>query len=304
MQVFAASGNDVVTMAPTRDVKEGAPTMKPMTHMIDIASARLPAAFDGFRIAHISDLHNTSFGARNENLLRAIRSARPDIVAVTGDLVDSRHTDYDIALAFATEAARIAPVCYVMGNHETRLARRAREARAVAAYARERGLAAPKPDFDFGDFERALDAIGIHVLHDRAIRLRRDNAHLRVIGLDDPRHPGPSGALPHHPDPSHLVAQDPETYTIILAHRPELFSSYVQAGADLALSGHAHGGQIRLPFIGGLYAPGQGILPRYDAGPYRSGRTVMVVSRGMGNMAPIPRVNNDPELVVVRLHRA
>lgn len=278
--------------------------MKPMTHAIDIASARVPAAFDGFRIAHISDLHNTSFGTRNEHLLHAIRAARPDIVAITGDLVDSRHTDYDVALAFMAAAERIAPVCYVMGNHETRLARHAREARAVAAYARERGVTAPEPDFDFRNFERALDAIGIHVLHDRAIRLRRDDAHLRVIGLDDPRYPEPHGNLPRHPDPSRLIAQDPATYTIILAHRPELFSSYAQAEADLVLVGHAHGGQIRLPFIGGLYAPGQGILPRYDAGPYRSGRTVMVVSRGLGNMAPIPRINNDPELVVVRLHRA
>lgn len=277
--------------------------MKPAINAIDIASARLPAAFDGFRIAHVSDLHNTSFGASNEHLLHALRAARPDIVAVTGDLVDSRRTDYDVALTFATAAARIAPVCYVMGNHEACLARRAHEARVVAAYARERGVAAPKPDRGFGDFERTLGAIGIHVLHDRAVRLCRGDAHLRVIGLDDPRYPDPHGSLSHHPGPSHLVAQDPTTYTIILAHRPELFSSYAQAGADLALVGHAHGGQIRLPFIGGLYAPGQGILPRYDAGPYRSGRTVMVVSRGLGNMVPVPRINNGPELVVVRLLR-
>lgn len=279
------------------------PTMKPMTHAIDITSALLPAAFDGFRIAHVSDLHNTSFGVSNEHLLHAIHAARPDIVAITGDLVDSRNTDYDVALAFATEAARIAPVCYVMGNHEACLARRAREARAVAACARERDLAIPKPDFDFEDFERALDTIGIHVLHDRAIRLRRDDAHLRVVGLDDPRYPEPHGNLPHHPDPSRLVAQGPGAYTIILAHRPELFSSYAQTEADLVLVGHAHGGQIRLPFIGGLYAPGQGILPRYDAGTYRSGRTTMVVSRGLGNMVPVPRINNGPELVVVRLLR-
>jgi predicted MPP superfamily phosphohydrolase len=92
-----------------------------------------------------------------------------------------------------------------------------------------------------------------------------------------------------------------EDYTVLLSHRPELFDVYVQNGVDLVLSGHAHGGQFRVPFLGGLVAPNQGLFPQYDGGVYKSGKTTMIVSRGIGNSAFPFRINNRPELVIVEL---
>ena len=100
-----------------------------------------------------------------------------------------------------------------------------------------------------------------------------------------------------------LVDED-DGYTLLLSHRPELFDAYVQAGADLVFSGHLHGGQFRLPFIGGLVGPGQGLFPKYDAGMYTQQSTTMVVSRGLGNSIFPFRVNNRPELVIVELQQA
>ena len=92
-----------------------------------------------------------------------------------------------------------------------------------------------------------------------------------------------------------------DNYTILLAHRPDFFDEYVKSGSDLVLSGHAHGGQFRLPFVGGLYAPGQGFLPEYDSGIYTEGSTSMIVSRGIGNSAFPIRFNNRPEIILVEL---
>lgn len=126
-----------------------------------ISSERIPESFDGFRIAHLSDLHNEEFGKGNEKLLRILEDSKPDLIAITGDLVDSSRTNIDVALSFVQEAAKLAPVCYVTGNHEY----------FIEAYdALEQGL---------------LDA-GAAVLHDKAITLENDSEHIRIAGFDDP----------------------------------------------------------------------------------------------------------------------
>lgn len=172
-----------------------------MVHEIAITDSKIPEPFSGFRIVQVSDLHNAEFGADNQRLLTMLESTNPDIIVLTGDLVDSSHTDIEVSLAFARQAVRIAPTYY----------------------------------------------------------------------------------------------------TVLLSHRPELFDIYVEGGVDLVLTGHAHGGQFRLPVIGGVVAPGQGVFPKYDAGLYTEGSTNMVVSRGLGNSVIPFRVNNRPEIVVVEL---
>ena len=97
------------------------------------------------------------------------------------------------------------------------------------------------------------------------------------------------------------LADTESSYIILLSHRPELFESYVSCNIDLVLSGHAHGGQFRLPFIGGLIAPDQGIFPKYDAGLFTNGSTNMIVSRGLGNSIIPIRFNNRPEVIVIEL---
>ena len=250
----------------------------PAATQVTVASDALPEAFEGFKIAHVSDLHNAVFGRKNEKLLSLIRAAEPDIIAITGDLIDSRHTDIDSALAFVEAAAEIAPVYYVTGNHESRL--------------------------DFDEIEPRLIAAGARVLRNEAEDIGRGGERIRLAGIDDPSFIR-TGETAEERAAAELeqLGDGGGTFTVLLAHRPELVEVYAEYGAGLVLSGHAHGGQVRLPLLGGLYAPGQGLLPEYDSGLYSLGETQMVVSRGLGNSVAPLRVNNRPELVIVTLSR-
>lgn len=250
----------------------------PAATQVAVASGALPGAFEGFKIAHVSDLHNAVFGRENEKLLSLIRAAEPDIIAITGDLIDSRHTDIDSALAFVEAAAEIAPVYYVTGNHESRL--------------------------DFDEIEPRLIAAGARVLRNEAEDIGRGGERIRLAGIDDPSFIRTGGTAEERAAAElEQLGDGGGTFTVLLAHRPELVEVYAEYGAGLVLSGHAHGGQVRLPLLGGLYAPGQGLLPEYDSGLYSLGETQMVVSRGLGNSVAPLRVNNRPELVIVTLSR-
>lgn len=250
----------------------------PAATQVTVASGALPEAFEGFKIAHVSDLHNAVFGRKNEKLLSLIRAAKPDIIAITGDLIDSRHTDIDSALAFVEAAAEIAPVYYVTGNHESRL--------------------------DFDAIEPRLIAAGARVLRNEAEYIEHGGERIRLAGIDDPSFIRTGGTAEERAAAElEQLGDGGGTFTVLLAHRPELVEVYAEYGAGLVLSGHAHGGQVRLPLLGGLYAPGQGLLPEYDSGLYSLGETQMVVSRGLGNSVAPLRVNNRPELVIVTLSR-
>lgn len=250
----------------------------PAATQVTVASGALPEAFEGFKIAHVSDLHNAVFGRKNEKLLSLIRAAEPDIIAITGDLIDSRHTDIDSALAFVEAAAEIAPVYYVTGNHESRL--------------------------DFDEIEPRLITAGARVLRNEAEDIGRGGERIRLAGIDDPSFIRTGGTAEERAAAElEQLGDGGGTFTVLLAHRPELVEVYAEYGAGLVLSGHAHGGQVRLPLLGGLYAPGQGLLPEYDSGLYSLGETQMVVSRGLGNSVAPLRVNNRPELVIVTLSR-
>lgn len=253
----------------------------PMVTELSVPCAGLPEGFEGFRIAQVSDLHNAVPGGGNDALLALLAQSAPDLIAITGDLIDSRRPDVAAALAFVQEAARIAPVYYVTGNHEARA-----------------------PDA-FAALERGLAALSVRTLRDEAVALCRGGGTITLVGLDDPA---------FHTDGRDAQAQerarlertlarlhDGEGFALLLTHRPEYFEAYAAAGVSLTLAGHAHGGQIRLPFLGGLYAPGQGFFPAYDAGLYRRGGSAMAVSRGLGNSILPLRINNRPELVVVTL---
>lgn len=235
-----------------------------------------------FTIAQVSDLHNAEFGGGNRELLAILEEAEPDLIAITGDLIDSRRTDPAPALAFLEGAVELALVCYVTGNHEFR---------AYDAYQ---------------DLKSQMEELGVIVLENESMVL--EEVPLRVIGLDDPSfgvRSDPS-ATPEQILQGALTALAPQAgeedlRTVLLAHRPEYVELYAQHGADLVLSGHAHGGQVRLPGVGGLYAPGQGFLPAYTSGLYQIGETSLVVSRGLGNSLFPLRVNNRPEVVLVKL---
>lgn len=246
------------------------------TTQLTIQSDHIPENFDGFRVAQVSDLHNAAFGEDNHSLIKAIENAEPDLIVVTGDVIDSRRTDVDIAYRFFEAAERIAPVYYVTGNHEARL------------------------DV-YSTFQSRIEDIGVQVLRNTSIELTKNNETITLTGVDDPLFEQASTEEATMMNQLGRALPEASTYTMLLSHRPEHFSLYEQAGVDLVFSGHAHGGQVRLPFIGGLIAPHQGWLPQYTSGKYESGETTMIVSRGLGNSLFPFRVNNPPELIVVTL---
>ncbi len=246
-----------------------------------VSSETLPKAFDGYRIAHVSDLHNAEMGENNEQLLALLKEAKPDMIAMTGDLIDSRHTNVGIALQLAEKAMQIAPCYYVTGNHEARVS-------------------------EYDDLKNGLTELGVTVLEDARLSLEHNSEILTIVGINDPSFKTDylfgNDASVTETQLQKLINEN-DGFTVLLSHRPEQFEVYADNNVDLALSGHAHGGQFRLPFIGGLVAPNQGLFPEYDAGLYTYGSTTMIVSRGIGNSIFPFRFNNRPEVVLIELQR-
>lgn len=243
-----------------------------------ITSERLPDGFDGYKIVQISDFHNATFGEGNEKILEILKEEKPDLIAITGDLVDSNRTDFEVATHFVTQAVQIAPCYYVTGNHEARL-----------------GEA-------YQNWKAQLMEAGVTVLQDEEVDVWRGEERIQVIGLDDPEFTDRDPSIQTSILETKLARMElQDGFQLLLSHRPEAFAAYVAQDVDLVLSGHAHGGQVRLPLLGGVIAPHQGLFPQYDGGVYSEGHTVMVVSRGIGNSTFPVRVNNPPEVVVVQL---
>ena len=255
----------------------GNTALEPNTYTV--SSAKLPQGFDGYRIAHVSDLHNAEMGKDNKKLLTMLRDADPDMIAITGDLIDSRNTDIEVALQFIREAVKIAPCYYVTGNHEARVN-------------------------EYGELKAGMEAAGVIVLEDAQTEISLESETITLIGVNDPSYQTDylfGDAQTVVDTKLTELHSDSDGYTILLSHRPELFDTYADHGMDLVLSGHAHGGQFRLPFIGGLVAPNQGLFPEYDAGIYTEDNTNMLVSRGVGNSILPFRINNRPEVILIEL---
>ena len=268
----------------------------------EIGIADLDPAFDGLRVVQISDLHGKFFGKDQGRLAKKVARLAPDIILCTGDMVDSRRYREAPVYALIGKLVDIAPVYMTSGNHEWWTA---------------------------GGYQRMiprLERLGAHVLENEKAYIERGGDMLKIIGLTDPDGPKAKayyddllGAEANPGEPlkeatsgetargEYIEAMlptlmgDKKEPVLLLAHRPEYFPLYVQSGADVVFSGHAHGGQIRIPFVGGMVAPGQGFFPRYDGGVYREGDTSMVVSRGLGNSLFPVRVFNPPDVVLVTL---
>lgn len=253
------------------------------TTIWNVYDTNLPNGFEGYKIAQISDLHNTEFGQNNSQLLKILQKEAPNMIVLTGDLVDSIHTDISIAVSFAERAVNIAPCYYITGNHE--------------AWLKEQ----------YNELEEKLKKCGVIVLRNQSEIITSNNDIMQLIGVDDPDFSESGNGM--FDLAAGIVSTEiqnagvREGYKILLSHRPELFDTYVEKNINLALCGHAHGGQFRLPFIGGLIAPNQGLFPKYDSGLYTKENTTMVVSRGIGNSIIPIRFNNRPEVVIIILHK-
>lgn len=248
---------------------------------IDIVDSKIPSEFKDFTIVHISDLHNKQFGKNQKNIISKINKISPDIIVITGDLISSYSTNLDIAIDFINNAIKVAPIYYVNGNHESRL-----------------------PE-DYNSLKSQMKSASVNILENSYSSISKENSKINIIGINDPSFD--ALRLFEYTDEQIVsknlekLTNNSDEYTILLSHRPELFDTYCSYNINLVFAGHAHGGQIRLPFIGGVIAPNQGFFPQYTSGLYQKGNTNMIVSRGLGNSAFPFRINNRPEIVVVKL---
>ncbi|MBE7068894.1 MAG: metallophosphoesterase [Ruminococcaceae bacterium] len=249
------------------------------TTVTNVTIKDLPKSFDEYRIVQVSDLHNNVYGFDQSYLLSKIRDAKPDIIVVTGDLIDRNTANVDNAMLFINGAVEIAPVFYVTGNHEASVG---------------------KP---YVDLVLRLHEAGVTILDNDAVSLISEEDVITLAGVRDPAFDW-SMTSEDRVDAEIKQALEKvsgKQVTILLSHRPELIKTYSSNEIDLVLTGHAHGGQVRLPFVGPIYSPSQGLFPKFTSGLYEDGGTKMYVSRGIGNgIAPL-RFNDGPELPVIVL---
>ncbi|MGI2327986.1 metallophosphoesterase [Planococcus sp. YIM B11945] len=242
-----------------------------------IASPDLPEAFAGKKIVQVSDLHNATFGKGQSLLIKKVKAAKPDAIFLTGDLIDSNRYDLQASLTLVDALVEMSEVYFVIGNHE---------------------VAVNKID----EITEALEARGVKVLMNESVMWEQEGESLQIAGINDPLLD--TSTLEDEFIRESLVEADMgDAFTLLLSHRPEMFNVYVEEGVDVVFAGHAHGGQIRIPGIGGLIAPGQGWFPQMTEGVFRKDSTQLVLSRGLGNSGFPLRVFNLPEIVVVTLEK-
>lgn len=245
----------------------------------DPAFSDLPAGFDGCRIVVLSDLHGAEFGEDNADLFETVAEQAPEYIFYLGDLEDKyRGPEPGFAETVAAGLSAIAPTYYVTGNHEWAIG-------------------------DVPELKERLEAQGVTVLSNSFVTLERNGDTVVLAGIDDPN--GYADQKPPETVAAEVYAACGDPFWMLLAHRNDHFEAqYSLLGADLVLSGHGHGGIIRLPFTDGLLSTDRTLFPSYTAGLYEANGSALFVTRGLGNSGPSFRLFNRPEVAVVALHRA
>jgi predicted MPP superfamily phosphohydrolase len=263
-----------------------------LTSEYELAYSKLPASFDGYKILQLSDLHSKDFDDGNDTLLKKIHGQNPDMIVLTGDMVNSTDLDFSVFLSLASNLSADYEVYYIVGNHEQSLS-----------------------DSSLEYLHSQLEGMGIEILDNEKQVIKRGDDSIDLYGL--------WFNLRYYSDRTNeYVQEDAETYyfsvdkmekilgehdgsrfSILLAHNPLYADSYIEWGADLTFSGHVHGGMIRLPFLGGVYSPERTFFPEYDGGLYAFDEQNLIVSRGIGNGNFGFRFLNCPEIVTVTLAR-
>lgn len=246
----------------------------------DLSFPNLPSSFHQWKIGHISDYHNDDKEGNREKIFSYLKEEDLDMIAITGDLFDSRRRRKEKeAFYLINRFVQLAPVYFVPGNHESRLEH-------------------------YKTLEGELRKRGVIVLRNEGKVIKNKEGEIEIFGIDDPHFVDKDDRKQEAILDQKLTALEKKTnFSILLSHRPDTFPLYVKNKMDLVLSGHAHGGQIRLPKYGGVFSPSQGFFPKYDAGLFTSENTKMVISRGIGSSIFPIRINNPPELVILRLQK-
>ena len=242
----------------------------------EVASQKLPESFDGFKIVQLSDLHGAEFGEDGMGLVEKVKELEPDIIALTGDFVTDEG-DLAAVEKLAARLVKLCPVYFVSGNHEF-----------------GSGLAVK--------VRNILERAGVKYLSNEYLTINRGEDEILLGGVEDPL----AYADMLSPDELAQKMNDaaPDAFKILLGHRNYWMTEYPELPVDLIFCGHAHGGLIRIPGVGGLIGTDRRLFPDFDAGEYNNGRYTLIVSRGLGNSVSIPRIFNRPEIVCVELSSA
>ena len=230
-----------------------------------LAFSELPKEFDGYKVVHLSDLHDQTFGENQKKILDKVNVINPDIIVFTGDLIDHRRYDLNSSMDLIHGLAGKYKVYYVTGNHEAWTGK-------------------------IQEIEKSLVEAGVVVLRNDIQTIELNGAQINIIGIDDPDFG------------KNLPVYELDRFSIMLSHRSELVEYYEDTKVDVVFTGHAHGGQFRL-FNKGFVSPNQGFFPKYTQGVHELGDTKLVISRGLGNSLFPFRIFNRPEIVVVELKK-
>lgn len=242
----------------------------------EVKSQKLPESFDGFKIVQLSDLHGAEFGEDGMGLVEKVKELEPDIIALTGDFVTDEG-DLAAVEKLAARLTELCPVYFVSGNHEF-----------------GSGLAVK--------VRNILERAGVKYLSNEYLTISRGEDEILLGGVEDPL----AYADMLSPDELAQKMNDaaPDAFKILLGHRNYWMTEYPELPVDLIFCGHAHGGLIRIPGVGGLIGTDRRLFPDFDAGQFNNGRYTLIVSRGLGNSVSIPRIFNRPEIVCVELSSA
>ena len=247
-----------------------------------IHSYKIPKEFNGLKIVQLSDFHSHTFlGSGNYRVVEKINKEQPDIIVMTGDMVNKYDKKFNKFLELAEELSKSYKIYYIQGNHEQRLKKH-----------------------DLGLILNRLDKLGIKVLKDEKTKLERSGGAINIYGIDIPLQFYKVINKPANIEKiiyEKLKNYNKEEYNILLAHNPLYFELYSKYNVDLILSGHVHGGMVRIPFAGGLLSPERKFFPKYDGGLYEIDNKSLIVSRGLGHSKPLFRVFNMPEILSITL---
>lgn len=257
----------------------------PKVSNVEIKSSKLPEVFDGYKIVQLSDLHSKSFGNNNEMLIDMIDKESPNIIVMTGDMITANEKDFTVFYSLVKELTKKYRVYYVYGNHEGELSLKLKSE--ITAFLKENGVI---------------------VLDNDYISIEKNNEKINLYGLCyTQKYYSYKGGKKHIITENYIKNKlgtiDKNKYNILLTHNPLFFDAYSGYGFDLTLSGHVHGGLIRLPFIGGILSPERKFFPQYSAGVYEKGNSKLVVSRGLSRGTKGFRFFNRPDVVSITLKK-
>ncbi len=238
----------------------------------------LPSEFSGFKILQITDLHNKQFTGYNDNLTATINGVKPDIIVITGDMISRSDDDFSDTLTYISQLDY--PIYYILGNHE---------------------LDKVNKDQDLmSTYFELCEGLGINVLRNDFIAIEKGDQSINLYGLEIPRvnyTRFKSYSKTNLILPESFKNIDKDAVNILLAHNPAYFQDYADIGYDVILSGHVHGGGVRLPIVGGVFSSDMTLFPKYDAGKFIKQNSTLIVSRGLGGF----RFFNRPEITVTIL---